>query len=905
MVIKIPVIDCTSIRILITNTFKKCKYFMAKIRCFTAFLLTLLSGINYSSAQIVDHWQIADVPVKTVWADSVSPGHVYREYPRPQMVRKGSWTNLNGLWQLALSDTSSKSPVNYNKHILVPFPVESALSGVKEKLLPSQFLWYKRTFKNSFSKNEKVLLHFGAVDYKAWVFINGKEVGLHEGGYTSFSFEISKYLLPGENEIVVKVLDPSNDGIGPHGKQVLNPGNIYYTASSGIWQSVWLENVPNSFIESYSVQTHVNGSKVECSVTAPDGLSVGILIKEGSKVVGKAQGKTNNLITISLNNPKLWWPESPFLYNVSITLLKNNTIVDSISGYFGFRTISIAKDEKGIDRIFINNKYIFNHGVLDQGFWPDGLYTAPTASAMEFDIKAIKEMGFNTIRKHIKIEPDLWYYYADRYGVLVWQDMVNPNQVLLPGAKQAFERQSLEIIEQLYNHPSIIMWVAFNERWGQFDQERICNLLRSKDRTRIINGHSGEYLYVDNKLRDSSKTPYIGSDLTDVHSYPYPRLGIKIPGKPQVCGEYGGAGVSVIGHQWDDLKGWGYIKVSSPDLKLKYADMIDSIKRLEAQGLSGSIYTEPFDVEGEENGLITYDRKVIKIKPSELRSINQNLAGSNSGTHGLGVLRNITYDSVTEQQKFEILSGLYEKGGRDSTVLRQLMLLSFRDGNLVKSRQFTKEYIKEVKDVYSYKNLRLLQFVTQGTDDPGFGVFFNNRQKINEVTAENYAETMIRRWIGKSEVKPLLDSGNIDRLESLLPRILQKYGSIGAEKAYGELMIYYLNKENWEKFGMFYNLYFQTAASRSEYHINNISWAVVEHIDNPAILQTALSTMKYNLEKFSGDNPNDMDTYAALLFKTGMKKEALQWQEKAVKTSKNQEVFVNNLDKMRSNKKTW
>jgi hypothetical protein len=849
---------------------------------------------------------MASAPIKTIWTDSISPNHVYEEYPRPQMVRKGNWINLNGLWEMACSDTSSKEPVNYKRQILVPFPVESALSGVKEKLLPNQFLWYKRKFKNSLRNSGKVLLHFGAVDYKAWIFINGKEVGEHEGGYASFSFDISKYLIPGENEIVVKVYDPSNDGIGPHGKQVLTPGNIYYTASSGIWQSVWLENVPRDYIENYAVESHVDIGTVECRIAAPENCHVEVIIKEGSKIIIKGQGKSNQPISIPLRNPKLWSPNSPFLYDLSIKLSKNNKTIDSVTGYFGFRKISITKDDKGIDRIFLNNKYLFNHGVLDQGYWPEGLYTAPTAGAMEFDIKAIKEMGFNTIRKHIKVEPDLWYYYADRHGLLVWQDMVNPNQVLPPGAKEAFERQSLEIIDQLYNHPSIIMWVVFNERWGQFDQKRICDLLKAKDQTRIINGHSGEYLYVDNKLRDSSRTPYIGSDVTDVHSYPSPRLSMKLPGKAQVCGEYGGIGVSVIGHQWDDLKGWGYVKASAAELKLKYSDMINSIKQLEIKGLSGSIYTEPFDVEGEENGLMTYDRKVIKIEPSELRAINLRLTGSSGYSSAeIAVLKGVICDSITEAGRFEILSRLYESGRKDSSILRQLTLLAFKDSNTVKARQFTHEYIKTTKDIYSPDNLRLLQLVTQSTDDPGFGFFSSNGKNINKVMGANYAEYTVRKWIGKNEIKSVLDSGNGDKLEALVPVILGKYGSIGAEKIYGELMMYFMKKENWEKFGKYYCLYYQTAVSRSEYHINNISWSIVEHVDDPLILQTALSAMKYNIEKFAPDNPNDADTYAALLFKMGMKSEALQWQQQAVKLSNNQQVFVNNLDKMRSNQKTW
>jgi hypothetical protein len=447
------------------------------------------------------------------------------------------------------------------------------------------------------------------------------------------------------------------------------------------------------------------------------------------------------------------------------------------------------------------------------------------------------------------------------------------------------------------------MWVVFNERWGQFDQKRICDLIRSNDQTRIINGHSGEYLYVDNTLRDSSRTPYVGSDVTDVHSYPFPRLSMKLPGKAQVCGEYGGTGVSVTGHQWNDLTGWGYTKVSLEGLKYKYSDMIDSIKKLELDGLSGSIYTEPFDVEGEENGLMTYDRKVIKIRPDELREINLKLTGASSVF--TTVFNGVIYDSISDGRKYEILSGFYDAGRRDSILLRRLALLALKDNDFVKARKLTSEYINTVKDLYSIGNIKFLQFVTMSVDDPGFTVFLNNVQKLNVVMGVNYAEFMIRNLVWKSEIKPVVDAGKTEELEMMVPAILNKYGPVGAEKLYGVLMMNFLEKQRWDKFGIYYSLYFQTALARSEYHINNITWTVVEHVEDPLVLQTAMVAMKYNIEKFSHDSPHDYDTYAALLFKVGMKNDAIKWQEKAVKLSNNQDVFVNNLGKMKMGNKTW
>lgn len=879
---------------------------MKSLRILTIVFVFLSGSITYSFGQSFGAWKIAEVPLKTIWADSVTAGHVHEEYPRPQMVRNSKWCSLNGLWQMAISDTSKNWVTDYDRQILVPFPVESALSGVKEKLLPNQFLWYRRKFPQSFGKKDKILLHFGAVDYKAWVYVNGTEVGVHEGGYTSFSFEISKYLKSGENEIVVKVYDPTDMGYGPHGKQVLEPANIYYTASSGIWQSVWIESVPDHYIKNYTVVSDVDNNVISCKVTGSENYAIEVIIKDGNKAVAKGIGRSNQPISIVLGNAKLWSPDSPFLYDLNIRLLKDRKVVDSVLGYFGFRKISVAKDTKGMDRIFLNNKYLFNHGVLDQGFWPDGLYTAPTASALEFDIKAIKQMGFNTVRKHIKVEPELWYYYADRYGLLVWQDMVNPNQGLREGAKEAFEKQSVEIINQLFNHPSIVLWVVFNERWGQFDQKRICDLVRSRDQTRIINGHSGEYLYVDGNLRDISREPYIGSDVTDVHSYPYPRLSMKFNGKPMVCGEFGGTGVPVTGHEWDDLKGWGYTRTSIRDLKRKYSDMIDTIKKLETEGLSGSIYTEPFDVEGEENGLMTYDRRFIKIDPKELRAINTPLSGMiNPSEPYPSLFTSVTHDVDYEKNKFDVLTQLYSNGRRDSAILRQLALLEVRNNDTIKVRTLTKEYISAVKNIFSEGNIRFLQFVTKSVYDPGFTIFINNVAKVDAVMGGNYAEWHVRGWISKSEIKPVIDAGRSEELETLIPSILNKYGMLGAEKLYGVLMMSFLEKQNWLKFGKYYSLYYQTAVTRSEYHINNISWTVVEHVDDPLVLQTALVAMKYNIEKFSKSSPNDADTYAAILFKMGMKNDAVQWAEKAVSLSNNDETFVTNRNKIRSGQKTW
>jgi len=557
-------------------------------------------------------YQRQPVSIESRWAREVSPTNALTAYPRPQLERK-AWTNLNGLWDYAVT-ARDVSPSAYEGQILVPYPIESSLSGVKKALLPNQSLWYKRTFKGT-GKPGRTLLHFGAVDYLAVIYLNGKEVGKHEGGYTAFSFDVTPYLKSGDNELVLKVWDPSDRGYGPHGKQVLNPANIYYTPTSGIWQTVWLEEVPENYIDHLTILPDVDRAEVKITVHSPSVAPVSLTV-DGKSIKGTA----NSPIIVKLNAPKLWSPASPYLYNFTATLG-----LDKVNSYFGLRKIAVAKDSKGQDMIMLNNKPYYNLGTLDQGFWPEGLYTAPTDEALAFDIKAIKAMGFNTIRKHIKVEPARWYYHADQLGMLVWQDLVNPNQGLPEGAKAAFEKQSAEELAQLTNSPSVVCWVLFNEKWGQYDQARLTNWVKATDPSRIVNGHSGEYLYVNNQLRSPSPDAYINADITDVHAYPDPMNSLKMPGKAQVCGEFGGIGVFVADHQWNTDNAWGYVQEKPADLQKKYAGMVSSLEKFAAEGMSGSIYTQPFDVEGEQNGLMTYDREVVKIPFAELRKLHAKL----------------------------------------------------------------------------------------------------------------------------------------------------------------------------------------------------------------------------------------------------------------------------------------
>lgn len=584
-------------------------------------LLSALFCVLYADSHSQSSWKMQPVAIQTRWAKQVSPANVLPEYPRPQMVRE-QWVNLNGLWQYAITDKAAKQPSSFDGEILVPFPVESALSGVKKPVLPTQRLWYKRSFDRPVTKEgQRVLLHFGAVDWQTKVYVNGKEAGQHTGGYQNFSFDITPLLLNGPNELVLDVYDPTDQGPNPHGKQVLAPKGIRYTATTGIWQTVWMETVPAVAISGVVITPDVDGGYLSLTVrTSGDtDYTIEATASADGKAAGSVKGPVNQPLKLPLRNARLWSPEDPFLYDLSVKLVKNGAVKDQVRSYFGMRKIEIKKDDKGQERIFLNNRYTYNLGVLDQGFWPDGIYTAPTDEALRFDIAAIKGMGFNTIRKHIKIEPARWYYHADKLGMLVWQDMVTCAS-LEPDAKTAFEAENEANINQLYNYPSIVCWVLFNEGWYTYDQPRLTQWLQQRDHTRLINGHTGENYGKDGPQDLAGK--WANSDLTDIHDYPGPGIAPALPGKARVLGEWGGVGVPVKGHQWNAAAGWGYVKITPSEMVDKYSSMVKRLKTYETAGQSGSIYTEPFDVEIEENGLITYDREVVKVPLEILRRIH-------------------------------------------------------------------------------------------------------------------------------------------------------------------------------------------------------------------------------------------------------------------------------------------
>jgi beta-galactosidase/beta-glucuronidase len=578
-------------------------------------IYVLLTGtVQVALAQSA--WQMQPVQLQTRWAKEVSPSNALPEYPRPQMARP-EWQNLNGLWDYAITDSMTGRPDNFDGRILVPYPLESALSGVKKSLQPDQKLWYRRNLElKEKQPGKRYLLHFGAVDYRALVYVNGKEAGRHTGGYQEFTLDITEALQKGNNELLVAVLDPTDKGDNPKGKQSLNPRGIMYTATSGIWQTVWLERVPAVYISDLILTPNIDAGSLSITVNSSDNNGYTIEANAGGQT---AKGDAGAMFALPVSNAHLWSPGDPYLYNLSVKLLYKGRIVDEVKSYFGMRKIEIGKDTEGHERIFLNNRYMFNLGVLDQGFWPDGLYTAPTDSALAWDIGAIRNMGFNTIRKHIKIEPARWYYHCDKMGMLVWQDMPYPANLSAEG-KVEFESENDANLRQLHNYPSIVCWVLFNEGWNKYDQERLTARMKSADPSRIVDGHTGE-----NYDRTSPADPgkkWVNSDMTDIHDYPGPGISPYLPGKAQALGEWGGVRVVTPGHEWDPSKGWGYIQSAAAAFERKYAFMTKHLKLFEEEGLSAAIYTQPFDVEIEENGLITYDRELFKIPVEKIKQIN-------------------------------------------------------------------------------------------------------------------------------------------------------------------------------------------------------------------------------------------------------------------------------------------
>jgi beta-galactosidase/beta-glucuronidase len=583
-------------------------------------------------------WKPASSKILTPWAGKVNPEAPLPEYPRPQMVR-GNWINLNGLWKYSiLPGTADTRPRSFEGNILVPFAVESSLSGVGRTVGKDSVLWYERTFSlPAAMRRGAVLLHFGAVDWQCDVFVNGKKVGSHQGGYDPFSFDISGALQKGAGQVLtVRVWDPSDDGPQPRGKQVKKPESIWYTPVTGIWQTVWLEGVPSSYIVStkHTPDLANNILRFTAQVAgARAGDQLLVSAWDGKTKVAEQQLAPGTEASLSIPQAKQWSPQSPFLYDLKISLLRNGKAVDEVSSYFAMRKISMAPDKNGVQRMLLNDKFVFQYGPLDQGWWPDGLYTAPTDEALLFDIEKTREMGFNTIRKHVKVEPARWYYYTDKLGMLVWQDMpsgdLGNRWESRPGVvgrgtdkKRTTESEAIyraewkEIMQDLHNFPSIVMWVPFNEAWGQFKTAEIVQWTMQQDRSRLVNAASGGNFVLTGHI-------------IDLHNYPDPAMpDPQLFGQNMVLvlGEFGGLGLPVENHTWQDKNNWGYQSFKNEtELFQRYAGMIDELPHLIQSGLSAAIYTQTTDVEIETNGLMTYDRKVIKMPADSLKRIHAKL----------------------------------------------------------------------------------------------------------------------------------------------------------------------------------------------------------------------------------------------------------------------------------------
>ena len=616
-------------------------------------LLTFLTACIISHAQ---EWTPAGENIRTRWASSVSPDNCHTEYPRPQMVRP-QWQNLNGLWDYAISPEDADSmPENADGQILVPFCVESSLSGVCKRISENEILWYRTSIvRPSTWDGKKILLHFDAVDWRAEVFIDGKQIASHTGGYTAFSVDVTDYLSDTPAELVVKVWDPTDDPKYsiPRGKQVSDPNGIWYTPVTGIWQSVWMEPVnADAHIEDYNVTTDIATGEISVTATCDgaesgDKIRVDILrpkigydtekpgwsiFRKGRKTV--AAGET---ATIKIRNPKLWSTDKPYLYGVKISLIRNGKVIDRIQGYTAMRKISGQRDSDGVKRWALNDKILFQIGPLDQGWWPDGLYTAPSSEALTWDIKATKDLGFNMIRKHIKVEPAQWYYACDRLGMMVWQDM--PSIGYYNGRSQwgqgedcygagtdywarnesnmaNYYKEWGEIIAQLKKFQSIVVWVPFNEAWGQFDSVRIGKEVERKDPTRTVDYHSGWLDQGEGSFRS-------------LHVYFRPYVFHKDKkNRCVILSEFGGYGHKVQGHTWgDDTFEYKGFK-SREELTEAVVDLYEKqIIPAVSKGLSASVYTQLSDVEDELNGLVTYDRKVVKMDKEKIRAMSDKLLG--------------------------------------------------------------------------------------------------------------------------------------------------------------------------------------------------------------------------------------------------------------------------------------
>lgn len=587
---------------------------------FRAFLLTLLLPLCLQ----IFPTQAQDAHLVTRWAKEVTPDNALPEYPRPQLVRD-QWLNLNGLWDYAVTKRDADQPTSYDGQILVPYPIESYLSGVQKRIYAKR-LWYHRTFTVPADwSGQRIILNFGAVDWDTTVYVNGKEVGTHQGGYDAFSYDVTDALkASGDQEVVVSVWDPT-EGKQPRGKQVISPGGIWYTPTTGIWQTVWLEPVSTAHINSLWISSDIDAGIVKVRAVlggqTASGATLQADVMDGDQVVASQTHAADDPLLITVEKPKLWSLDSPFLYDLRLRLKDGDQTLDAVTSYFGMRKIEMKQDDQGFPAIFLNNQPIFQYGLLDQGFWPDGLYTAPTDEALRSDIETTKALGFNLIRKHVKVEPARWYYWADKLGMLVWQDMPSAGDRLMqpgegqmtrdPADAKQFELELQRLIDNHFNSPSIIMWVLFNEGWGQYDTERLAGWLKDYDPSRLVDSASG---WNDFQV----------GDVLDTHIYPSPALSVTDYQRANILGEFGGLGLPLEGHTWQSKDSWGYAQFTdAQSLTDEYTKFIKRLNYLrQERHLRAAIYTQTTDVETEVNGIMTYDREVIKMGADNIKAIN-------------------------------------------------------------------------------------------------------------------------------------------------------------------------------------------------------------------------------------------------------------------------------------------
>ncbi|GEP89829.1 beta-galactosidase [Chitinophaga terrae (ex Kim and Jung 2007)] len=601
-----------------------------------AYLISALSFALFLNANAQD-WKIVPGKITTTWSEQVKPTATLPEYPRPQLVRDNNWKNLNGLWNYAIRPKDQQQPASWDGKILVPFAAESALSGVGKTVGKDQELWYNTTWTiPSSMKGKKILLHFGAVDWRTTVYVNGKEAGSHEGGFDPFTIDITSFLKKGgAQDIVVRVWDPTDDGPQPRGKQVNKPEGIWYTPVTGIWQTVWAEAVNNTYIAATKQTPDIDQQTLTVAPQVENiqpGDVVTVAAFDGGNKVAESQvnGESANL---KIASPKLWSPDAPFLYDLKVTVSRKGKVIDEVKSYFAMRKSSIGKDANGVQRMLLNNRFVFQFGPLDQGWWPDGLYTAPTDEALKFDIVQTKAMGFNMIRKHIKVEPARWYYYCDKLGMLVWQDMPSgdlgngwenrpgvidraTDKNRTPESEGYYRKEWNAIMEALHNYPSIVVWTPFNEAWGQFKTVEIAEWTMKKDPSRLVNTASGGNFYPVGQI-------------IDLHNYPEPAMpdpAVYGDKRAIVLGEYGGLGLPINEHSWQQKDNWGYQSFKNEnDLFKRYSQFTDRLEQLIKLGLSAAVYTQTTDVEVEVNGLMTYDRKVQKVAVEKLKQVASKL----------------------------------------------------------------------------------------------------------------------------------------------------------------------------------------------------------------------------------------------------------------------------------------